>query len=72
MKDDSDDDTTTLISYVKKNDKWIIDSGCLHHMTGDRSKFSTFETYDGNNVKFGIDAPCPIKGKGSTNRRDHL
>ena len=34
-------------------------------MTGNRSKFSTFETSDGNNVKFGNDAPCPVKGRGS-------
>ena len=34
-------------------------------MTGDRSKFSTFETYDGNSVKFGNDAPCIVKGKWS-------
>ena len=66
LKDDFDDDNATaLISYVNKNDKWIIDSGCLHHMIGDRSKFSTFENYDGNNVKFGNDEPCPMKGKGS-------
>ena len=48
MKDDSnDDDATTLISYVNKNDKWIIDSDCSHYMIGNRSKFSTFETYNG-------------------------
>ena len=50
---------------MNKNDEWIIDSGCSHHMTSDGSKFSTFETYDGNNVKVANDAPCPIKGKGS-------
>ena len=27
--------------------------------------FSTFETYDRNNVKFGNNAPCPMKGKAS-------
>ena len=28
MKDDSnEDEATTLVSYVNKNDKWIIDSG---------------------------------------------
>ena len=63
MKDDFDKDTTALISYVNKDDKWIIDSGS-HHMTGDKSKFKTFKSYDGNNVKFGNDVPCPVKGKG--------
>ena len=64
MKDDSNDDTTALIYYVNKNYKWIIDSGCSLHMTSDRSKFSTFETYVGSNVKFENDAPCIVKGKG--------
>ena len=34
---------TSLISHVSKNDSWIIDSGCSHHMTGDLSKFDKFE-----------------------------
>ena len=34
-------------------------------MTSDKSKFNIFESYDGNKVKFGNDAPCPIKGNGS-------
>ena len=65
IKDDSDEDTISLIFYVNKNDKWIIDSGCSHHMTGDKNKFKTFKIFDGNCVKFGNDSPCPIKGKGS-------
>ena len=64
MKDDSNEGTTTLVSYVNKDNKWIIDSGCSHHMTGDKSKLKIFEYYDENNVKFGNDAPCPVKGKG--------
>ena len=64
MKDDSDEDATTLISYVNRDDKWIIDSGCSHYMTGDKNKFKTFEICDGNNVKFRNNAPCPVKGKG--------
>ena len=33
-------------------------------MTGNGSKFSNFETYDGNSVKFENDTPYPMKGKG--------
>ena len=51
--------------FVNKNDKWIIDSGCSHHMIGDKSKFTALSHYDGNSVRFGNDAPCLIKGKGS-------
>ena len=66
MKDESDEDeATALVSCVNKNDRWIIDSGCSHHMTGDKSKFITLNYYDGNSVRFGNDAPCLIKGKGS-------
>ena len=36
MKDVSDEDeATALVSYVNKNDRLIIDSGCSHHMIGD-------------------------------------
>ena len=48
MKDKLDEDeTTTLVTYVNKNEKWIIDSKCSHHMMGDKSKFFTLTQYDG-------------------------
>ena len=41
VKDESDDegDKMALISHVRKNDTWIIDSVYSHHMNGDKSKF---------------------------------
>ena len=66
MKDKSDEDeATALVTCVNKNDRWIIDSGCSHHMTRDKSKFITLNCYERNNARFGNDAPCLIKGKGS-------
>ena len=53
-----------LISHVRKNDTWIIDSGCSHHMTGDKTKFEHLEHYDGGSVRFGNNEPCYVKGKG--------
>ena len=40
VKDESDDeeDTMALISHVSKNDTWIINSGCYHHMTREKKK----------------------------------
>ena len=65
MEDESYEyEATTLVTYMNKNDKWIIDSGCSHHMNGDKSKFITFTQYDGNSVRFGNNAPFLIKGKG--------
>ena len=49
VKDESDDegDKMALISHVSKNDTWIIDSGCSHHMTRDRTKFEHFQHHEG-------------------------
>ena len=52
---DEEEEKMALISHVSKNDTWIIDSGCSHHMTGDRTKF---EHYDGGSVRFGNNGPC--------------
>ena len=70
MKDDSDEDEeryveTALISKVSKNDVWIIDRSCTHHMTGDKKKFETFEYSNGGSIRMGNDPPCPIEGKGT-------
>ena len=59
MKDESnEDEATTLMTCMRKNDNWIIDIGCSHHMTRHKSKFITLTNYDGNSVRFGNDAPC--------------
>ncbi|GJW45384.1 hypothetical protein Tco_0074183 [Tanacetum coccineum] len=34
-------------------DKWIKDSGCSKHMTGNQKLFSTYKAYNGGNVIFG-------------------
>ena len=73
MNDESnEDDATALVSCVNKNDRWIIDSGCSHHITRDKIKFINLDCYDGNNVRFGNDAPCLIKGKVSIKLIDKI
>ena len=42
---------------------WYLDSGCLRHMTGDRSLFKVFESKKGGNVTFGDWSKSQIKGK---------
>ncbi|GKC31462.1 retrovirus-related pol polyprotein from transposon TNT 1-94 [Tanacetum coccineum] len=44
-------------------DKWIKDSGCSKHMTGNKSLFSTYKAYDGCNVDFGSNLKGKIIGK---------
>ena len=66
MKEKFDEDeATALVTFVNMNDRQIIDSGCSHHMTGEKIKFITLNCYEVNSVRFGNDAPCLIKGKGS-------
>ncbi|GKE97407.1 copia protein, partial [Tanacetum coccineum] len=45
-------------------DKWIKDSGCLKHMTGNRKLFSTCKAYNERKVIFGSNLRCNIIGKG--------
>ena len=45
VKDESDnDEEMALISHMRKNDTWIIDSGCSHHMTSDKEKLKILKT----------------------------
>ncbi|GKA22371.1 hypothetical protein Tco_0708333 [Tanacetum coccineum] len=46
-------------------DKWIKDSGCSKHMTGNRKLFSTYKAYNGGNVVFGSNLHDNIIGKGT-------
>ena len=66
IKDESEDEDKkmVLISHVSKNDTWIIDSDCSHHMIGDKTKFEFMEHYCGGSVRFGNNEPYCIKGNG--------
>ena len=52
-----------LISHVSKNDTWIIDSGCSHHMSTNKTHFEHLEHYDGGSVRFGSHESFCIKRK---------
>ncbi|GKF11041.1 retrovirus-related pol polyprotein from transposon TNT 1-94, partial [Tanacetum coccineum] len=45
-------------------DRWIKDSGCSKHVTGNRKLFSTYKAYNGGNVIFGSNLRGNIIGKG--------
>lgn len=66
-----------MINYLfhildSNNDKWIINSGCSHHMNGDFTKFDKFEECDGGSIKLGNDVPCLVKGRGSLTLNDKI
>ena len=37
------------------NQLWVLDSGCSRHMTGGKSNFLSFTTFDGGKVAIGND-----------------
>ncbi|GJT48909.1 retrovirus-related pol polyprotein from transposon TNT 1-94 [Tanacetum coccineum] len=45
--------------------KWIKDSGCSKHMTGNRKLFSTYKAYNRGNIIFGSNLRGNIIGKGT-------
>jgi len=54
-----------LAAQVEEKDDWVIDSGCSHHMTGDKNKFLDLERYEGGMVKFGDNSASRIRGRGT-------
>ena len=63
MKDDSDEDEEiVLVTYMNKNEKWIIDSGCSHHMT--RDKVSPLPLLDMMEIVLDLVTMHHVKSKG--------
>ena len=76
MKEDFDEDEkTTLIYYVNKSDRLIIDSECSNHMTIDKGKIEDIGPYNGGCIKFGNSILFVRKDKGKiqlTNKIIHV
>ncbi|XP_038719872.1 uncharacterized protein LOC120012511 [Tripterygium wilfordii] len=59
---------TTLAAF--KTNSWYLDSGCSRHMSGNKSFFTSFESFDGGKVTFGDGSQVEIKGKGMIRASD--
>ena len=44
---------------------WYLDSGCSHHMTGDKTQFKTLKEKVGDYVTFGDGSHAHVLGKGT-------
>ncbi|KAK2981534.1 hypothetical protein RJ640_024847 [Escallonia rubra] len=60
----NDDDPKVCLKARVDCNKWILDSGCSRHMTGDRSLFSHITSKNGGLVTFGDNSNGKIIGKG--------
>ncbi|KAK9046784.1 hypothetical protein V6N11_052661 [Hibiscus sabdariffa] len=47
------------------NTEWILDSGAIDHMTGNKALFTSFFPYYGKTVKTADESLCNIAGRGS-------
>ncbi|GJT85837.1 retrovirus-related pol polyprotein from transposon TNT 1-94 [Tanacetum coccineum] len=59
-----EDDEKICLRVDLEPDKWIKDSGCSKHMTGNRKLFSSYKAYNGGNVIFGSNLRGNVIGKG--------
>ena len=46
-------------------DLWLLDSGCSNHMTGNKSLFSSLDSFVVTNIKRGDEFLVLTKGKGT-------
>nr|GEV89824.1 retrovirus-related Pol polyprotein from transposon TNT 1-94 [Tanacetum cinerariifolium] len=60
------------LGFDLEPNKWIKDSGCSKHMTGNQKLFSTYKTYNGGNVIFGSNLRGNIIGKEPKNVNEAL
>ncbi|KAM2825409.1 hypothetical protein COP1_035211 [Malus domestica] len=51
--------------------KWVLDTGCTHHMTPHKDWFSSLKEFDGGVMFMGDDNPCTIKGIGTVHLKLH-
>ncbi|XP_043710218.1 uncharacterized protein LOC122659136 [Telopea speciosissima] len=63
LGDIQDRDRANLMAHSKPS-RWILDSGCSTHMTGDKDKFLNLEHVGKGSVRFGNNDGARVEGKG--------
>ncbi|GJR23799.1 retrovirus-related pol polyprotein from transposon TNT 1-94 [Tanacetum coccineum] len=70
VEEEEDDDNFLFMTMgtekQEKSDPWYVDSGCSHHMTGDRTKFKGLDEAFKSQVRLGDNKQLRIKGQGTT------
>ncbi|KAM0995986.1 hypothetical protein ACFX2C_006047 [Malus domestica] len=65
VETDFSDFSLTTSSSFDCATKWVLDTGCTHHMTPHKDWFSSLKEFDGGVVFMGDDNPCTTKGIGT-------
>nr|GEX49023.1 hypothetical protein [Tanacetum cinerariifolium] len=68
VEEEEDDDNFLFMTMgtkkQEKSDPWYVDSGCSHHMTGDRTKFKGIDEAFKSQVRIGDNKKLRIEGQG--------
>ncbi|KAM1838444.1 hypothetical protein ACFX14_020106 [Malus domestica] len=71
VETDFSDFALTTSSSFDCATKWVLDTGCTHHMTPHKDWFSSLKEFDGGVVFMGDDNPCTTKGIGTVRLKLH-
>ncbi|KAM5552956.1 hypothetical protein ABKV19_025277 [Rosa sericea] len=71
VKEDEIDFALASSSALDYSEKWILDSGCTHHMCPNKEWFSTLRELNGGVVLMGDDSPCRTRGIGTIRLKMH-
>lgn len=66
-----DDRVLLVVDSKSQQGVWILDSGCLFHMTPNKAWFDTYEKVATRSVLTGNDAPCKVVGMGFISIKMH-
>ena len=71
LENDFSDFSLTISSSFDCATKWVLDTGCTHHMTPHKDWFSSLKEFDGGVVFMGDDNLCTTKGIGTVRLKLH-
>ncbi|KAM1590896.1 hypothetical protein ACFX1Z_034600 [Malus domestica] len=71
VETDFSDFALTTSSSFDYATKWVLDTGCTHHMTPHKDWFSSLKEFVGSVVFMGDDNPCTTKGIGTIRLKLH-
>jgi len=55
----------TCFLSSESSESWLLDSGCMNHMTYDKTLFKDLNPTNVSKVRIGNDGYIPVKGKGT-------
>ncbi|CAN0906446.1 Retrovirus-related Pol polyprotein from transposon TNT 1-94 [Linum grandiflorum] len=64
--------TQVCLQSLLEDAEWVLNSGCSHHMTGNKNLFYTFQSRERGKVSFGDNRSSKILGYGEIGEKDNI